>query len=276
MITIWAARKTTRCPVQWCQPVARKAPRQPPLALERRLPPFFDIVKGPDISVLRRLSSSSWGSDAGGNLSKANRPSWSPEWRELGLGAELMDGDHAFPQHLFFVQTGTGVDQHGGQSNATKAAVRAVRNAIEGNSIPGVITHVPGGRHNMLIHVKLGVPTLRDVRGADCASTSVPTDSSLLDQQQPLPIDPLEVAKVFPYGKLLPLQVVVGGLSFFTGRIVPELGDANDVGIAVMACVTIGYNENYDDNENAEQDCRHTVRNKQGAIHLTYNTKDGY
>ena len=32
-----------------------------------------------------------------------------------------------------------------------KATVRAVRNAIEFNSIPGVIEAVPGGREEMLI-----------------------------------------------------------------------------------------------------------------------------
>lgn len=40
-----------------------------------------------------------------------------------------------------FVQMGFGVDQHGNGNNAgaTKASVRAVRNAIEFNSIPGII-----------------------------------------------------------------------------------------------------------------------------------------
>ena len=54
---------------------------------------------------------------------------------------------------------GFGVDQHGNDARnasgsgggATKAAGRAVRNAIEFNSIPGVIEAVPGGRSEMLI-----------------------------------------------------------------------------------------------------------------------------
>jgi len=54
-----------------------------------------------------------------------------------------------------FVQLGMGVDQHG--QDATKAAVRAVRNAIERNSIPAVKTAMPG-HEAMKIHVKLGVP----------------------------------------------------------------------------------------------------------------------
>ncbi len=41
---------------------------------------------------------------------------------------------------------------------ATKAAVRACRNAIEFNSIPCISELVPGGRPNMKIKIKLGVP----------------------------------------------------------------------------------------------------------------------
>ena len=41
---------------------------------------------------------------------------------------------------------------------ATKAAVRACRNAIEFNSIPCIAEVVPGGRPNMKIKIKLGVP----------------------------------------------------------------------------------------------------------------------
>lgn len=166
-----------------------------------------------------------------------NRPVWSEEWKKLGLGAELVDG--TFPSHLFFVQIGFGVDQHG-QDDATKAAIRAVRNAIEFNSIPGVISHLPGGRKEMLIHVKLGVPLAAEN-----------------ESKSPLFVDHLQVAKVFPYGKLLPLQVVVGGLSFHTGRVVEELGDENDVGICVTACVSLGYGQGEDG-------------------HQMYSTKDGY
>jgi uncharacterized protein (TIGR02058 family) len=145
-----------------------------------------------------------------------------------------------FPNNLFFVQLGFGVDQHGDRSNATKACVRAVRNAIEFNSIPGVIQHIPGGRNEMLIHVKLGVPSGSRV-------------------------DSLEVAKVFPYGKLLPIQIEVGGLEFHTGRVVEELGDDDDVGICCVACVSIGYNND-----------EVSVGASTGTTHRTFNTKDGY
>ena len=70
--------------------------------------------------------------------------------------------------------------------------------------------------------VKLGVPAQR---GSD----------------DPMEVDLNEVAKVFPYGRLLPMEVVVGGLSFNTGRIVRELGDEDDLAVCVAACVSIGY-----------------------------------
>jgi uncharacterized protein (TIGR02058 family) len=150
------------------------------------------------------------------------------------LGAQLVN-EPRFPQNLFFVQLGWGVDQHGDRANATKAAARALRNAIEFNSIPGVVEHIPGGRKEMLIHVKLGIP-------------------------QGSTVDVLELAKVFPYGKLLPIELSVGGLEFATGRVVEELGDTDDVGTCVVACVSIGYND----------------QDGGSGGHKTFNTKDGH
>lgn len=89
----------------------------------------------------------------------ATGQSWSDEWKALGLGARLPKDDNTLITNLLFVQVGFGVDQHGNDDRnrsgsgegATKAAVRAVRNAIEFNSIPGIIEAVPGGREEMLI-----------------------------------------------------------------------------------------------------------------------------
>lgn len=133
--------------------------------------------------------------------------------------------------NLLFVQTGFGVDQHGDRTRegATKAAVRAVRNAIEFNAIPGAIESIPGGRNEMLIQVKLGVPPRRT--------------ESRVERLEPMAIDLSHVAKVFPYGRLMPIEVVVGGLSFPTGRIVCELGDVDDIAICVAASVSIGYDK---------------------------------
>ena len=205
------------------------------------------------------------GSHNNNNNNQYERPSWSKEWKELGLGAELVDtttgtgGEGAlndnnsnnsktFPENLYFVQTGVGVDQHGERNKygfATKAAIRAVRNAIEFNSIPGVIQHIPGGRKEMLIHVKLGVPI---PSSTDHNNNNINTCS--IDDQLLNAIDPLEVAKVFPYGKLLPIEIVLGGLDFQSGRVVEELGDDDDVAICCVACVSIGYNNSNNNNNN--------------------------
>ena len=57
---------------------------------------------------------------------------------------------------VLFVEVGMGADQHG--QDATKAAVRACRNAIEFNSIPSIRDVVPGGYDKMLLHIQIGVP----------------------------------------------------------------------------------------------------------------------
>ncbi|GAX15287.1 hypothetical protein FisN_UnNu052 [Fistulifera solaris] len=119
------------------------------------------------------------------------------------------------------------------------------------STIPGVISHLPGGRKNMLIHVKLGVPRL------------LSPSAGLVEKEELRHVDVWEVAKVFPYGKLLPIEMEVGGLAFPTGRVVEELGDDDDVGICVAACVTLGY---VDDSTGANEKAQHT----------TFNTKDGY
>jgi len=181
----------------------------------------------------------------------ASTQSWSDEWKSKGLGARLPKPG-SLMTNLLFVQMGFGVDQHGNDDEkhggsgqgGTKAAVRAVRNAIEFNSIPGIIEAVPGGREEMLISVKLGVPTRRS-------------------SNDPLKVNLNEVAKVFPYGRLLPIEMVVGGLSFHTGRIVRELGDVDDMAVCVAACVSIGYDSGKrGDNES-------TITHKQ------HDTKDG-
>lgn len=75
----------------------------------------------------------------------------------------------------------------------------------------------------MLISVKLGVPVKRE------------------DSSHPMDVNLNEVAKVFPYGRLMPIHIVIGGLTFNTGRIVRELGDEDDLAVCVAACVSIGY-----------------------------------
>lgn len=92
-----------------------------------------------------------------------------------------------------------------------------------------------------LFEVKLGVPTQR--------GSTVPMEVNLN-----------EVAKVFPYGRLLPMEVVLGGLSFNTGRIVRELGDDDDLAVCVAACVSIGYDNGKNEEKSHKlHDTRHDV-----------------
>jgi uncharacterized protein (TIGR02058 family) len=103
----------------------------------------------------------------------------SDEWVSAGLGVRRASSDDVL-NRLMFVQLGFGCDQHGDRAKgSTKAAVRALRDAISFNSIPGMVHAIPGGRANMLIHVKIGVP-------AEFPSVDVD-----------------ELAQVFPYGSTL-------------------------------------------------------------------------
>ena len=54
-------------------------------------------------------------------------------------------------------------------------------------------------------------------------------------------VDLEEVAAVFPYGLLLQPEAVPGGLTYGSGRVVPELGDADDQAVVVVAAISIGY-----------------------------------
>ena len=151
----------------------------------------------------RCMSNNDSDKDTGGAAPLASDQAWSEEWRSLGLGARLPERPDSRITNLLFVQTGFGVDQHGDRTahGATKASVRAVRNAIEFNSIPGVIEAVPGGRQEMLIKVKLGVPPLssdkddKDLRpmNVDLAQVAFPTAdcyrSMLTLEGFPLPLD---------------------------------------------------------------------------------------
>lgn len=116
---------------------------------------------------------------------------------------------------VLFVESGFGCDQHG--QNATKAAIRACRNAIEFNSLPALSDLMPDGdRNNMILSIKIGVP-------------------------DPETVDVNEIVSVFPYGRLVVPQIVDGGLRAHSGVALPELGDKNDDMLIAVAAVTIGY-----------------------------------
>ncbi|KAJ8749281.1 hypothetical protein K2173_018761 [Erythroxylum novogranatense] len=119
---------------------------------------------------------------------------------------------------LLFVEMGVGYDQHG--QDITAASMRACRDAISSNSIPAFRRgSIPGVTfEQMKLHIKLGVP------------------HSL---QQSLDIE--RVKSVFPYGKIMNVEVVDGGLICSSGVHVEEMGDKNDDCYIVNAAVYIGY-----------------------------------
>ena len=41
--------------------------------------------------------------------------------------------------------------------------------------------------------------------------------------------------------KMLAIEIVTGGLTFESGRVVTALGDEKDMAVVVVACVTVGY-----------------------------------
>lgn len=208
--------------------------------------------------------------------STGDRPTWTQEWKDLGLGCELVDHDEEGMNNvitnLLFVQVGFGVDQHG-EDDATKAATRAVRNAIEFNSIPGVIEVIPGGRKEMLIQVKLGIPTSTGSPSSSSYSRNGRSSSTMTPTMR---VDPLQIAKVFPYGRLLPIEMVVGGLSFSTGRLVPELGDTDDLAVCVAACVSIGYDNNNNQSSRSTISSSSNAADASSPSHIIYSTRDGY
>eukprot|EP00557_Chaetoceros_sp_GSL56_P011393 CAMPEP_0176481322 /NCGR_PEP_ID=MMETSP0200_2-20121128/2756_1 /TAXON_ID=947934 /ORGANISM="Chaetoceros sp., Strain GSL56" /LENGTH=152 /DNA_ID=CAMNT_0017877515 /DNA_START=215 /DNA_END=669 /DNA_ORIENTATION=- len=86
------------------------------------------------------------------------------------------DGDTLHVPNILLVECGFGNDSHG--QNATKAAIRACRNAIEFNSL-SVKKMIPGGYEAMKLNVILAVPK---------------------KYQDTLDLN--EVAKTFPYGDI--------------------------------------------------------------------------
>lgn len=114
------------------------------------------------------------------------------------------------------VEIGMGIDLHG--QDLTKAAVRACRNAIEHNSLPGLAALLPDGdRRHMQVRVTLGLPELPEAH----------------------PLDENAVRAVFPYGQVS-IQRAAGGLLAHSGVVLPEKGDRNDAILVVVAAIEVG------------------------------------
>nr|ADE76733.1 unknown [Picea sitchensis] len=119
---------------------------------------------------------------------------------------------------ILFVEMGVGYDQHG--QDITAAAMRACRDAISSNSIPAFRTGaVPGvNTDQMKLKIKLGVP--RSTQGS---------------------LDTERVKSIFPYGDIIDVEVVDGGLVCSSGVCLEAMGDKNDDCYIVNAAVYVGY-----------------------------------
>ncbi|VEF48660.1 Uncharacterised protein [Bacillus freudenreichii] len=118
-------------------------------------------------------------------------------------------------EKIMFIETGMGIDVHG--QDITKAAIRAVKNAIHFNSMPGIRSVLPGNSlDNIIVNVKLAVP---------CDKEKLDIDA---------------VKKTLPFGKIL-VEVMDGGMLTTSGIVLEEKGDKNDLMYIVVASVEVGY-----------------------------------
>ncbi|GIN61234.1 hypothetical protein J27TS8_12270 [Robertmurraya siralis] len=118
-------------------------------------------------------------------------------------------------ERLMFIETGMGIDVHG--QDITTAAVRAVKNAIHFNSMPGIRSVLPDNSlDNMKVNVKLAVPCDKDKLNIE------------------------DVKATLPYGQVT-VEIMDGGMLTTSGIVLEEKGDKNDLMYIVVASVEVGY-----------------------------------
>jgi uncharacterized protein (TIGR02058 family) len=116
---------------------------------------------------------------------------------------------------VMFIEIGMGIDLHG--QDVTKAAVRAVQNAIHHNSMPGLRSVLPGNSlHNMKVNVRLAIPADRDKLNVEAVKAEL------------------------PYGEVS-FDVADGGMLTSSGVVLPDKDDRNDLVYVVIAAVEVGY-----------------------------------
>jgi uncharacterized protein (TIGR02058 family) len=121
----------------------------------------------------------------------------------------------ARPDHVLLVEIGMGIDQHG--QDVTTAAVRAVRNAIRPNALPGLKRLLPDqDLSQMRVHVRLAVPV----------------DGDTLDHDA--------VRAELPYGRVS-IGVEQGGMLAHSHTVLPDKGDRNDLIYVVIAAIEVGW-----------------------------------
>ncbi len=132
-----------------------------------------------------------------------------------GLAEDGGDWEAIRLERVMFVEIGQGIDLHG--QDISTACVRACRNAIGHNSMPGIRSVLPDQDiDKMRVEVTLGVPS---------------------HQEQ---VDLGAVRKAFPYGQV-EVRVVAGGLLASSGVLLPDQGDVSDDMVIVDAVVAVGY-----------------------------------
>lgn len=118
-------------------------------------------------------------------------------------------------EKVMFIEIGMGIDLHG--QDVTKAAVRAVQNAIHHNSMPGLRSVLPDNDlNNMKVHVRLAVP---------------------VDKEK---VDVAAVRAELPYGEVS-FEIVDGGMMTSSGVVLTDKEDKNDLAYVVIASVEVGY-----------------------------------
>ena len=114
---------------------------------------------------------------------------------------------------VMFIELGMGADLHG--QNITKAALRAIRNAIGHNSMPGMRSLVADDPARMKVNVRLAVP---------------------IDREK---LDLGQLREALPYGEVT-FEVVEGGMLTSSGVFLADKGDRNDLIYIVNAAVEVG------------------------------------
>lgn len=113
----------------------------------------------------------------------------------------------------FITQIGIGVDQHGHHKDVTKAAIKAIKDAISNNCLQG----------------------LREVAGMTNPSEMIV--DVVIAAPYPENINEKKVLRAIPFGRKT-LTVEKGGM-IATGVQIPELGDENDEVLVVNAAVMV-------------------------------------
>ena len=113
----------------------------------------------------------------------------------------------------FIVQVGMGVDQHGHDNDCTKAAIKAIKNAISNNCLTG-LREICNLRNpnDMIVKVKIAAPF-------------------------PDKINEKKVLRAIPFGSKT-IEVVKGGM-IAPGLMIKELGDTSNDIIVCNAAVSV-------------------------------------